>query len=137
MRGYRDAKFREPCPFPGLARRMVNLEYIEGCNKVGPPIRERVQTGSENDVLANAASDGAVEFILGIATSQGENGAHAWKLDHFYRSDRLQHLGIAGVAGERAGEWVNEDLWVFIEQEVGSTMYSRPNRGAAWTILFH
>ena len=84
MRGCRDAKFRDPCPFPGLARRMVNLEYIERCNKVAPPIREQFQTCSENDLLVNAASDGTVEFIFGIATSHIEDGAHAWKLNRLH-----------------------------------------------------
>jgi hypothetical protein len=49
----------------------------------------------------------------------------------------MQHLGVAGIAGEGTGKRVNEDLWVFIEQEVGSTVRSRPYRSAAWTLLFH
>jgi hypothetical protein len=55
------------------------------------------------------ARDGLGELVLGIATAHSEYGAHARKFLKFGRKSR-QHLGVIGIAGERAGKRIGENL---------------------------
>jgi hypothetical protein len=79
-----EAEVDQALPLPGLRARLVHLEDMQAPAQIRPPLREGVETGAQDDVLADAARRLGGDEILhdprarhdARAEGAGEAGIH-------------------------------------------------------------
>ena len=112
---------------------MVDLEDVE----LGPGIAigEGVESGAEEDVLADSAGDGAGEVIFGVAAAGDEVRSHGDREWPIMRGGAVKLLGV-GFSEKRNSDWVVEDQGLVVKL-VRGTAEGDAERGAGWDGLLH
>src|SRR5437016_2960254 len=62
----------KPRALPGLCRRVINFKYAKRACGIGITVREGVETGAEQDVLAYTSIDRARQLIFGATAPRRE-----------------------------------------------------------------
>jgi hypothetical protein len=128
--------FLEATAFPVLCGRMVNFEDTQDILGVRVPICEGIETRAEDNILANAPTDGTMELILGIpaACCQG-SPKHTQKRSLFHPL-RARLLGRPVRNTQNAKrEGVVEHLGI-IQDLVRGAAQRNPQRGFTWAIYY-
>jgi hypothetical protein len=62
------------------ARRVIDCENLHVLRKIGLPPRKGIETGTENDILTDAACRGLCQLILGELAAHRDHAAHQGRI---------------------------------------------------------
>ena len=124
----------EELALPLLGGRVVDFEDMEV--RPGIAIGEGVESGSEEDVLADSVGDGAGEVIFGVAAAGYEVRPHRDGEWPIHASGGAANLLCVGFSEKRNSDWVGEDHRLVVKL-VGRAAESDAESGPGWDGLLH
>src|SRR5262245_54106810 len=133
----RDPSPREACELKLLRSRMIDFEDREILRPRGLAVAERVQPGSQYDVLTNSMVKGCLQRILGKSAPQHEVRAQMPLRRLLMRCKfNLQGL-LAAHPDQDDGEWIGKNLRIIIDQLVDCPHGGDPDRSFTAARVLH